>query len=169
MADLVVRVVLGDKWTASAPIFAALAPIVVYLPLSTASSWLYTSQGRGRDLLLTASVGAVVVVGSFLAGLTFGVAGVAIAYSTSALLVLLPFTYYIAGRTGPVSSRDLWSATIGHAPVFFAVVAVTWLCRVWIAYPTSSLSRLLFCTAVGGLAGVAAIFTFTRSRRVSAH
>ena len=32
----------------------------------------------------------------------------AIAYSVSCLLIILPVLYYIAGRRGPVTTRDLW-------------------------------------------------------------
>src|SRR5262249_46778864 len=53
LADVVVKVILGSQWDAAAPIFSALTFAFVYLPLATATSWLYTSQGRGRDLLVT--------------------------------------------------------------------------------------------------------------------
>src|SRR5439155_12259017 len=112
LSAALVKVILGDKWDAAAPIFAALTPAFVYLPLATATSWLYTSQGRGRDLLVTACVGAAIMVGAFLAGLPFGATGVAIAYSSSSLLAILPVTFYMAGRTGPVATGDLWFAAI---------------------------------------------------------
>jgi O-antigen/teichoic acid export membrane protein len=166
LANLLVRVILGAKWDAAAPIFAALTLTVIYFPLASATSWLYTSQGRGRDLLVTACVGAAFMVTAFLVGLPFGATGVAIAYSLSGLLAILPVTFYMGGRTGPVSTRDLWFATISHAPIFVTVLAATWLGREWIASPLPALPQLVVCSAIGSLAGLAAILTFPRSRGV---
>jgi PST family polysaccharide transporter len=164
-ADVLVRVILGETWTAASPIFAALTLAIVFLPLATATSWLYTSQGRGRDLLVTACVGATVMVAAFLAGLPFGATGVAIGYSASSLLAILPLTFYIGGRTGPVSSRDLWFATIGHFPIFFAVLAATWLTAEWIAPTRTPILQLGVCSAAGGFAGLVALCASAKSRR----
>jgi PST family polysaccharide transporter len=165
LSAALVSVILGDRWHAAAPIFAALTVAFVYLPLATATSWLYTSQGRGRDLLVTATVGAAIMIGAFLAGLPFGATGVAIAYSVSSLLAILPVTFYMGGRAGPVTTRDLWIATVSHVPIFAAVLATTWLARVSIARTWSPLSQLTVCSAIGSLAGFAALLAFARSRR----
>jgi len=168
MADALVSVILGDKWSAAAPIFQALTTAFVYLPLATATSWLYTSQGRGRDLLVTASVGAAVLIGSFLVGLTFGVTGVAIAYSASGLLVILPLTFYMAGRTGPVSTRDLWLAAVRHTPILLATLAATWLTREWTVSSFNASAQLLLSITIGVVSGAAILFAFGRSRRGAA-
>jgi PST family polysaccharide transporter len=168
LSDALVNVILGNKWDAAAPIFAAMTPAFVHLPLATATSWLYTSQGRGRDLLVTACVGSAVLVGAFVAGLSFGAIGVAIAYSASSLLVILPLTFYVAGRAGPVTTRDLWVTAAAHLPVFFTVLWATWLAREWTAPSLSPLAQILVCMSVGGVAGVLAVCVFGRSRRAAA-
>jgi PST family polysaccharide transporter len=165
LSDALVSVILGDRWHAAAPIFAALTIAFVYLPLGTATSWLYTSQGRGRDLLVAASVAAAVMVGAFLVGLPFGTTGVAIAYSASSVLAILPATFYMGGRAGPVTTRDLWLATVSHVPILTAVLTATWIAREWIARSLPPLSQLAVCSAIGALAGLAALFAFARSRR----
>lgn len=166
-APLLVVVILGDRWTAASPILAALSPAVIHILLGSATSWLYTSQGRGRDLLLTASIGAAVLVGSFVFGLNFGATGVAVAFSASGLLALLPITFYMAGRTGPVSTGDLWRTAAGHLPVFFVVLIATWFSGSYVLSSSSNFARLLFSTAVGATAAAATIFVFGRSRRVA--
>jgi PST family polysaccharide transporter len=165
LSDVVVKVILGDQWDAAAPIFAALTFAFVYLPLATATSWLYTSQGRGRDLLVAAGLGAAIMVGAYLAGLPFGATGVAVAYSASGLLAILPVTFYMGGRTGPVSSRDLWGAAVSHVPNFAAVLSATWVSREWIAHSLPPLPQLVVCSGIGCVAGMATLLTFARSRR----
>ena len=165
-AGLLITVILGDKWDAAAPIFAALTFAAAYLLLGTATSWLFTSQGRGWDLLITACIVSVAMVGAFIAGLPFGVAGVAIAYSTSTLLVMLPAMFYMAGRTGPVTTRDLWLATIYHIPVFVTVLAATWLARSWLVSALTPIVQLVICLSAGSAAGLVTVWCSASSRRV---
>lgn len=166
LADPLVRVILGDKWDAAIPIFAALTLAFLSRPLATATSWLYTSQGRGRDLLVTACIEATLIVGAFLGGLPFGATGVAVAYSATTLLVVLPLTFHIGGRRGPVTTSDLWRATTSHLPIFGMVLATTWLTRDWIAPSLPPISQLVFSSAIGCLVGLATTLAFPRSRRV---
>jgi PST family polysaccharide transporter len=106
------------------------------------------------------------MVGAFLVGLPFGANGVAIAYSASSLLAILPVTFFFGGRAGPVATRDLWFRALSHVPIFVAVLAATWLARISIARAWSPLSQLSVWGAIGIIAGFAALLTFTKSRRV---
>jgi PST family polysaccharide transporter len=164
MANPMVSVILGDQWRAAGPIFQALTIAFIYLPLAIATSWLYTSQGRGRDLLVSACVGAAIMVGGFLVGLRFGTTGVAIGYSTSNLLGVLPVTFYMAGRSGPVTTRDLYVAGMSHVPVFAVVLATTWLARESIVPTAAPFVQLVVCLMLGTVAGVATLWALPRSR-----
>ena len=79
------------------------------IPLTGASTWLFQTQGRGKDWLFASLLGSCITVASFVAGLPFGPAGVAISYSAAVLFIGMPFVYYFAGRQGPVTTADLWS------------------------------------------------------------
>ena len=81
--------------------FTVAAPGVV---LTNASTWLFASQGRGKDFVFTTSIVSILTLCSFLAGLPFGPVGVAIFYSAVCVLLELPFVYYMTGRRGPVNS-----------------------------------------------------------------
>jgi O-antigen/teichoic acid export membrane protein len=157
-------VILGNKWASAAPIFAALTLAALYQPLSNAASWLYMSQGRGRDLLLTASIGAAVMFASFLGGLPFGPTGVAIGYSLSGILIQLPLTFCIAGRRGPVRTRDLFGTLLANAPICAAVLAVTAMTATTMqARPP--IIQLLACGGAGASMGAFAILAIPRTRR----
>jgi len=167
LAHPVVAVTLGPQWGSAAPIFAALTIAAVYLPLSASTSWLYTSQGRGRDLLLTASIHAVAMVASFLAGLPFGPTGVAVGYSVCGVLIQLPVACYIAGRSGPVSGKDLWFACVRHCPVSVVVLVVTSLAA-WSTSSFSPILRLLVCVPAGLLASAGSVLLFHQTRQTVA-
>jgi O-antigen/teichoic acid export membrane protein/glycosyltransferase involved in cell wall biosynthesis len=166
LAHSLTLVVLGPKWEQAAIIFASLTFGALQYPLNTSASWLFTSQGRGRDSLLANSISAVVVAASFIAGLPFGPTGVAISYSASCLLIQLPIVYYLAGHSGPVSTADLWIGFLRQLPVWGIVTLVAWLVRLPI--PDDQPFKELFIAAPAGfLAGAAFIFVYPPARRVA--
>lgn len=167
LAEPVVLVVLGEKWAGVAPIFAALSVSALHVPASTATSWLYTSQGRGRELLLTASLAGIVMVLALGVGTLFGPVGVAVAYSASGVLAALPMTFTIAGRRGPVSAGDLWSAYARHMPVLLVVLAATWGSVIASAHVLSPIQQLAVCVPAGLLAASVAVLIFPTTRVVA--
>jgi len=166
LAEPLTTAILGQKWQAASPIFAALTVAALYVPLSSATSWLYISQGRGRDLLLTAVIGACVMVSSFAAGLPFGPTGVAIAYSVSGAFLQLPLTFHIGGRRGPVSAVDLFTAATRHLPICAVVLAATFIANT-LSPVASPLNKLLVCAPFGLLAGIVTTFLFPPSRQAA--
>jgi O-antigen/teichoic acid export membrane protein len=166
LAHPAVIVVLGRNWEGAAPIFAALTIAAVFAPLSAAASWVYTSQGRGRALLLTAVITAVTMTSAFVIGLPWGPTGVALAYAGWGIFVDLPVTFHIAGRRGPVTTRDLGFTCVRHLPVCLVVMAVTFLLAS--SRLASSPVLLLFVGApLGALAGAATAFLTPSGRRLA--
>ena len=162
------RILLGPKWEQAAPIFASFTVSAIYFPVSNIVTWLLTSQGRGRDFLALSLISSVFTVLSFLAGLPFGPLGVAIAYSTCSFLVLFPILCYIAGRRGPVRTKDLWVGFLTHLPLCILVFLVTWLMRT-LFIDALPLAQLAICAPVGIFCGVIFIFGFRPERRVAIH
>lgn len=158
--------VLGPKWESAAVIFAGFTIAALSYPLTTASTWLFASQGRGKDWVLTSSIVSTVTLCSFLVGLPFGPAGVAISYSASCALIELPFVYYVAGRAGPVNRRDLWVGSLRHVPVWGVVCGTAWFARTFVLGANPWI-QLLLCGTVGLLAGAVYVAVSTPSRRVA--
>jgi O-antigen/teichoic acid export membrane protein len=157
---------LGSRWEGAAVIFAGFTMAALAYPPATAATWLFASQGRGRDWVLTSSIVSIVTVFSFLVGLPFGPAGVAISYSASCVLIELPFVYYMAGRRGPVSRKDLWIGCLRHLPVWGVVCGTAWLARSFILNANPWM-QLFLCGPVAVLAGATYIGFSTPSRRVA--
>jgi O-antigen/teichoic acid export membrane protein len=158
--------ILGPKWKAASVIFAGFTIAALAYPLAGASTWLFASQGRGRDWVLTSSVVSTVTLCSFLVGLPFGPAGVAISYSASCVLIELPFVYYMTGRRGPVNRTDLWIGCLRHVPVWAVVCGTAWLARSFVPIANPWM-QLLLCSPIALLAGAAYIGVSTPSRRVA--
>jgi O-antigen/teichoic acid export membrane protein len=160
--------VLGPKWEGAVVIFASFTMAALAYPLMAAPSWLFASQGRGKDWVITNAIISSVTLCSFLAGLPFGPAGVAILYSASCVLIQLPVIYYIAGGQGPVSRKDLWIGSLRHLPVWGVACGTAWLARTFVLDANPWL-QLLVCSPVALLAGAAYIGVSTPSRRVAAN
>src|SRR4030095_9628766 len=139
--------------------------VALYTPIVAVAGWLLVSQGRGEELLLISVISSSVTVAAFLAGLPFGPAAVEMAYSAASLLVLLPVAYRIAGGSGPVTTRDLWSRFFIHLPLWFVVSGATWAAR-WMSGIVDPLSQLFTCAAVGLLAGAIFISIYRPARLV---
>jgi polysaccharide transporter, PST family len=158
-------VLLGPKWEQAAVIFGGFTVAALCIPLAIASIWLFTSQGRGRDMLIAQSINSCAMVFSFVAGLPYGPVGVAIAFSMSAPLIRLPILFFMIGRRGPVKTRDLWMVFCRHLPVWVVVFVTTWLTRAFVAN-LAPLLQLLIAAPVGVLAGAAFICSFRPQRKV---
>ena len=161
-------VLLGPKWQQAAVIFAGFTIAALCIPLANASAWLFTSQGRGRDLFITQVINSCAVVLAFLGGLPFGPVGVAMAFSISNLLVRVPIYYFNAGRRGPIRTADLWAVFFKHLPIWIIVFCVTWLTLTRVSH-LAHLTQLLVCAPVGLLAGAAFICIFRPQRTVAIH
>ncbi len=159
-------VALGPKWEGVVVIFGGFAIAALFNPLAATCSWLLESQGRGRDMLLTSGIISSVAIGSFVAGLPFGPAGVAIAYSISGILVQLPVYFRITGRSGPVSTADLWRGFVRHLPVWGVVCGATFV-TLSLVVDRPPWMQLLICGPAGSAAGVAFICAYPPSRRTA--
>ncbi|PYY00574.1 MAG: lipopolysaccharide biosynthesis protein [Acidobacteria bacterium] len=165
LAHPLTLVVLGPKWEQAAVIFAAFTVAALSIPLTNATTWLLTSQGRGRDILIAQSINSCALVASFVAGLPYGPVGVAIAFSCSSLVIRLPLWYFIVGRRGPVRTADLFAVFFRHIPVWIVTFFATWLMRTQVP-SLRPLAQLLICAPVGFVFCAAFICTFNAQRRV---
>ena len=108
--DELVRIVLGAKWMEAAPILRFLAPVALVFAVANPLSWLVMSTGRvGRVLSMSSAMTPLVILGVGL-GLSHGPKGVALAYSLSMSLLIIPIAAWSKLGT-EVTWADLWEAT----------------------------------------------------------
>jgi PST family polysaccharide transporter len=120
LADDIILVVLGPKWTEAALIFKLLAPTILVFGIINPFAWLLQSTGLHRRSLHLAFVIAPLAIGSYLIGIPFGPAGVALAYSTALSLWVVPHVFWCLHGTS-ISVRDLLP-TVGR-PLFSGAAA----------------------------------------------
>lgn len=167
LAEPMTLVVLGQKWRDAAPVLAAYSLYAMYVPVILTSGWALSSQGRGRDFLLLSCFNSTTTVLAFAAGTAFGYVGVAMSFSLSCLLVQLPVTYAIVGRSGVIRTRELWQGVLRHLPLWAIVAATTWFVRSSVA-AQSPVVQLMAALPAGAAAASVGIWLLPHSRRSAA-
>jgi PST family polysaccharide transporter len=119
LADWLVLILFGPAWVQAIPLVALFSISAAYLPVLMAASLLYMTQGRSGEMLRASLIDAAVCIVAILAGLPWGVTGVAAAIAVSGLLVRLPVAFWLATRHGPVSMANIVTAI---APAVCAAV-----------------------------------------------
>lgn len=156
--------ILGSKWTGVIPLFAAFTFVAVSGPMSYICPWVYESQGRGRDQLRNHTILGALTVGAYLIGLPWGPLGLIVSVATISLLIRLPVAYYLAGRSGPVRTRDYWAGFLSHLPCWGALFIATYA-PYRLVQNALPIVQLLVCVPIGLLGGSALILLFPRPRR----
>lgn len=127
-APVLVPFLIGDQWTASAPILAWLTLAALHRPVSLTMNLLFVSQGRGKDYMIWSLFSMVTSVLAFVVGLRWGALGVAAAFGLSDLLIRMPFLWFWVTRKGPIKMTDLYGAALpfaaGAAAAFVVVSLV---------------------------------------------
>ncbi len=126
-ADILIPILLGQKWTEAAPIFQWMGLAALVQPISGAANWLFISQQRSKAFAGFGAFNAAVSTAAFCVGLPWGPIGVAASYSVAQALVRCPVMFWMATRTGALRASDLVGVATIHglasAASFGAIMA----------------------------------------------
>ncbi len=142
MSDWLILLLLGSQWREAGSIFMLLGIAAVVQPVTKTVPWLFTTQGRTREMLTWGFIGSGIAVMSIVAGLPWGARGVAASYAATDLCISTPLLFWYAGRRGPVRTSDFYRTI---APSIFASLgslAVLLVCRYWLETLSSLIARL---------------------------
>ena len=124
-ADWVVPLLLGSQWVESVPLFRALALAAFISPVDFASGWIVVTLGRtGRQIKWTPFATIFTLIGFFI-GIRWGIVGVAMSFSLSRAILLIPKLIYCA-KGSPIRwieviqnvSRPALAALVAAAALF---------------------------------------------------
>src|SRR6185436_4149293 len=96
------------QWGYTARIFIFMGVAGLFQPVASTGGWLLVSQGRVRDMLRWSLINAPISIVSIVAGLPWGVVGVAASWSLGRVLLANPLLFWFVGRKGPVRTSDFY-------------------------------------------------------------
>lgn len=108
-AEFVIAVLLGPQWAAAVPIFRVLVVCSILQTVVGAAGLVQLSRGNSRRYFYWGGVNAVVLFLSVLAGLPFGIKGVAASYTLANILLFFPTLIYCL-RGSPVGVSGVLGA-----------------------------------------------------------
>jgi PST family polysaccharide transporter len=132
-ADWIVEILLGPAWLKAVPLVALFSLAATCMPVALASGLLFMTQARTTEMLRATLIDTGLCVAAILAGLHWGVTGVAGALALTAIFLRTPTAFWLATRRGPVSVGQIWRAVAPPASAALAVLvagsAMRWLER----------------------------------------
>lgn len=143
-SDWLVLFLLGPQWREAGRIFMLLGVAAIIQPVSRSVLWLFTTQGRAREIFKWGIISGAIAIVSIVVGLPWGATGVAASYAVTDFFVATPLLFWYVGRKGPVRAADFYRTV---APAFFASVcslAVVLVCRPWLGTFEHLGARLVF-------------------------
>lgn len=148
-SDWLVLLLLGPRWHDTSRIFMLLGIAAIIQPVTKTSWWLFSTQGRTRDMFHWGLIGGGLAILSIIAGMPWGAVGVATSYAVTDLCLNTPLVFWFIGRKGSVRTMDFYRTI---APPFCAslcALAVLLLARQWLVmFRLVPRLALAFCLTV---------------------
>ena len=131
-SDWMVLLLLGPQWRETGRIFMLLGIAAMIQPVTKTAWWLFSTQGRTRELFHWGLMGGAIAIVSIIAGLPWGATGVAASYAVTDLCVATPLLFWYVGRRGPVRASDFYRTIAPVAAASVCSLAIILLCRPWL-------------------------------------
>jgi O-antigen/teichoic acid export membrane protein len=113
VTDLFIVTVLGEQWSAVAPVFRILCAVAIVQTLCNPVGWIYQSQGRTDWLFRWGLVASGTMIAAIVVGATFGtVEAVALAYLLANLVLFYP-CIAIPGKLIGMEFREVLGSVAG--------------------------------------------------------
>lgn len=130
-AAAIVAIALGPKWEASVPLFQILSVAGFSATAGYATYWVYLAKGLMKSNLRLALVTRPLMIGAIIAGSTWGVTGVAAAYSLVSVLIW-PLQILWLGRVSDAPVGMMFRSGLRTLVVYGLATAVSHLSTTWV-------------------------------------
>jgi PST family polysaccharide transporter len=162
-ADWIVDLILGDQWTQTTPVFRLMAIFGLVEPLAWLLNTILVAYGRPEAMAKWRAVTMVVALISFVAGLPWGVIGVAMGYTLSGIATRTWLIFFVGKRIG-ISGFEFISAGLPFVLLASAVSVLMLFSRsIW--EPQSALLGLFSFSIFGSALYIAMLACIPRERR----
>lgn len=98
-ADFLIQILLGSQWLGAVPVFRILAIAGIIQPIASTRGLVLLSFGFSDRYLYWGLVSAILIIAAFIAGLPFGITGIATAYAIINYVILVPSLFYCFNKT----------------------------------------------------------------------
>lgn len=160
------RLLLGDRWDTAGLVLTALAPTLCFTGIAFAAADIFITQDRSRELRNLGLFELVVRVGAVALGVQFGVVSTAIAFAAATATVVVA-RVAVAGRSGPVTTRDQFAAaSTGLLPG--AGAGALCVLAYFLLPPTSELLQVAVLGSTSVVGAVLGVLATYRSRSAAA-
>jgi PST family polysaccharide transporter len=95
MSPELIRVVWGDQWDQTIPIFAILGLNGLFQPIMSTTGTVFLARNKADWLLKCGVVSTILLCSGILFGLPYGIIGVAIGYTIASFLWVMPLMYLV--------------------------------------------------------------------------
>ena len=151
MADELVRVMLGNRWEATARVLQVLAWVGLLQSLQGLNGTVLRSVDRTNLLFRYSVVVVSVSLVAFVVGLHWGVVGVAVSFAISSTLVE-PYYSYLTARAVGLTLRDFAGALSGVAQAAMLMAVLVLATRIALLHAGApAFVRLVVCVVGGAL------------------
>jgi PST family polysaccharide transporter len=141
-SDWMVLLLLGPQWRETGRIFMLLGIAAMIQPVTKTAWWLFSTQGRTRELFHWGLLGGAIAIVSIVAGLPWGATGVAASYAIADLCIATPLLFWYVGRRGPVRTIDFYRTIAPVVAASVCALATLFICRPWLSTLSSLIGRL---------------------------
>lgn len=133
-SDWLVLLLLGAQWREAGGIFMLLGLAAIIQPVTRTALWMFTTQGRTRELFKWGAIGGGIAVISIIAGLPWGATGVAASYAAADLCISTPLLFWYVGRKGPVHTSDFYRTIAPSICAAGCTLALLFVLRQWLGF-----------------------------------
>jgi PST family polysaccharide transporter len=166
-ADWVVEILFGPSWHQAIPLVALFSVSATFLPVLMACGLLYLTQARTADMLQATLLDAAVAVAAIVAGLPWGVTGVAASIAIVGLTIRMPLAFWLSARRGPVRIGTVWRAVAPPASIAAAIAVIVGALR--LALPDRTPVAMATVAGTALAVGLLGLFAWPETRREVRH
>ena len=119
MSPELIRVVWGDQWEQTIPVFAILGLNALFQPILSTTGTVFLARNKADWLFKCGIVSTILLCAGICFGLPYGIKGVAIGYTIASNLWVIPLMYIVLVKLLKGKLKDFWIAI--KNPVIFSV------------------------------------------------
>jgi teichuronic acid exporter len=123
-AGPVIRVLWGNQWDASIPIFEVLAFLTMIQPVISTSGSVFVARNKAKLLFRLGAVTSLIIIAGIASGLSFGLVGVAAGYAIAYGALAFPLTFYFLAQTIDVKLTQMLVIFIKPALIALAITPI---------------------------------------------